>query len=480
MNDSVQFLPVLPEIIVALAGCVVLVVDLFLPKDGKEPAFVLTLLSLVLALAVLVMQFGAEPSVLYHGAVVVDDLAVLLKIGVVIAVALLLVYGRQYNRDRDLFRGEFFVLALFGLAGMMVLASANHLITLYMGLELMSLCMYAMIAMQRDSGRASESAMKYFVLGALASGILLYGMSLVYGIAGTMEFGPLSEAIAGADKNATPLVLAVIFVVVGLAFKLGAVPFHMWVPDVYHGAATSTTVFIGSAPKLAAFAMIARLLISGLGEMHVHWGDMLVVLAVLSVAIGNVVAIAQSNLKRMLAYSTISHMGFFLFGILAGNALGYGAALFYVFVYTLMSLGAFGVLLVLSTRGFDVENLDDLAGLNRTHPWIAMLMLLLMFSMAGVPPTIGFYAKLSVIQALLSVDLVWVAVVAVLLAVIGAFYYLRVIKIMYFDPSPETRVLSPQPGAVALLSVNALAVLWLMPLTGIIVELCQDAVMVLQ
>ncbi len=476
MNESIQFLPVLPEIIVSLMACVVLLVDLFLPADNKQPAFVLTIITLVAALVALVAGFGAQPQALYHDAIVVDELASLIKIGVVTSAALVLVYARQYNLDRDLFRGEFFVLVLFGVVGMLVLASANHMITLYMGLELLSLCLYAMIAMQRDSGRASESAMKYFVLGALASGVLLYGMSLLYGISGTLEFGALAEAMRTSDKSALPLVLAVIFIVVGLAFKLGAVPFHMWIPDVYHGSPTSATIYIGSAPKLAAFAMFARLLVSGMDELHMHWGDMLAVLAILSVAIGNIVAIAQTNIKRMLAYSTISHMGFFLFGILAGTDIGYGAALFYVFAYTIMSLGAFGVLLVLSTRGLEVENLDDFKGLNATHPWLALLMLLLMFSMAGVPPTIGFYAKLSVIQALISVDHVWLAVVAVLLAVIGAFYYLRVVKIMYFDAPPESRVLTPQGGAVALLSVNALAVLWLMPFAGMLVQLCQDAV----
>ena len=476
MNESIQFLPVLPEIIVSLVACLVLVVDLFLPEDRKQPAFALTIAGLAAALAALLAGFDAPPQVLFNDAIIVDQLSSLVKIGVVLATLLLLVYARQYNRDRDLFKGEFFVLGMLGLAGMMVLASANHMVSLYMGLELMSLCMYAMIAMQRDSGRASESAMKYFVLGALASGILLYGMSLLYGISGTLEFGALSVALGQADANALPLVLAVIFVVVGLAFKLGAVPFHMWIPDVYHGAPTSATVFIGSAPKLAAFAMIARFLVDGMGEMHVHWGDMLAVLAVLSVAVGNIVAIAQTNIKRMLAYSTISHMGFFLFGMLAGTTTGYGAGLFYVLSYTLMSLGAFGMLLVLSTRGLEVENLEDFKGLNSTHPWLALLMLLLMFSMAGVPPTIGFYAKLSVIQALVSVGHVWIAVVAVLLAVVGAFYYLRVVKIMYFDAPPESRELTPQRGAVALLSVNALAVVWLMPFAGYLVALCQDAV----
>lgn len=476
MDASVQFLPVLPEIIVAGMACLILVVDLFLPEENKDTGFVLSLLTLVAALMVLVAGYGEPPAVLFSGTIVIDDLSTVIRIGVVLSTLMLMIYARQYNRDRDLHKGEFHVLVLFGVTGMLVLAAANNLVTLYLGLELMSLCLYALIATDRDSGRASESAMKYFVLGALASGILLYGMSLLYGITGTLEIGPLAEALASEDSAALPLVLAVIFVVVGLAFKLGAVPFHMWIPDVYHGSPTSATIFIGTAPKLAAFAMIARLLVTGLEGLHVHWGDMLAVLAIASVGIGNVVAIAQGNIKRMLAYSTISHMGFFLFGILSGTAEGYGAAMFYVFAYTLMSLAAFGVLLVLSTRGLEVENLEDFKGLNATHPWLAFMMLLTMFSMAGVPPTIGFYSKLAVIQALVSVGHVWLAVVAVLFAVVGAFYYLRVVKLMYFDPAPGERELAPQAGAVAVLSVNALAVLWLMPFAGTLFDIFQRAV----
>ncbi len=477
--QSVQFMPILPEMVIALMACLILVVDLFLSDERKDISFGMALASLAVAFYLLLAGFGSDPQLIFNGTVVVDDLAAIVKIGVVLAAFFLLVYARTYTRDRKLFTGEYFVLVMFGVTGMMVLASASHLLTLYMGLELLSLCMYALVAMQRDSARASEAAMKYFVLGALASGILLYGMSLLYGLTGTLQIGELAEALKSQDVNSLPLTLAVIFVVVGLAFKLGAVPFHMWVPDVYHGAPTSVTIFVGSAPKLAAFAMVVRLLVSGLGDLHVHWGDMLALLAIISVAVGNIVAIAQTNIKRMLAYSTISHMGFFLFGILSGTEFGYAAALFYVLVYTLMGLGSFGVLLILSNKGFEAENLEDLKGLNQTHPWLAMLMMLLMFSMAGIPPTIGFYAKLSVIQSLISVGHVWLAVAAVLLAVVGAFYYLRVIKIMYFDDATESRELSPQPAATVLLSINALAVIGLMPFAGAIVDLCQNAVKVL-
>ncbi|GJL81909.1 MAG: NADH-quinone oxidoreductase subunit N [marine bacterium B5-7] len=476
MNASVQFLPVLPEIVVALMACAVLVVDLFLDDDRRQISYLMCIATFIVTLVLLIKSVGGEPQVIFNGAIVIDDLSAIIKIGVVLSALLLFVYGRQYNLDRNLFKGEWFVLVMLGVVGMMVLASANHLVTLYMGLELLSLCLYAMIAMRRDSSVAAEAAMKYFVLGALASGILLYGMSLIYGLTGSLEFRAIAESIQQMDSNALPLTLGLIFIVVGLAFKLGAVPFHMWVPDVYDGAPISATIFIGTAPKLAAFAMMARLLVSGFGDLHDDWGDMLLVIAILSVAVGNIVAIAQTNIKRMLAYSTISHMGFFLFGILAGTEQGYGASLFYVLIYTTMSLGAFGVLLVLSTKGFEAENLDDLAGLNATHPGLALLMMLMMFSMAGVPPTVGFYAKLSVIQALLSVNHITVAVIAVLLAVVGAFYYLRVIKIMYFDSPPESRDLIPQRMAVGLLSVNALSVIGIMPFAGYLIDLCQRAV----
>jgi len=477
--DTVQFMPVLPEIIIAVMACVILVVDLYIKDSSRSLSYGLTLATLAVALYVIAGNMQIEPQLLFHGTVVVDSLASLIKFGVVLAALLLLVYARQYARDRQLFTGEYFVLVLFGVVGMMVLASSSHMLTLYMGLELLSLCMYALIAMRRDSAPASEAAMKYFVLGALASGILLYGMSLFYGLTGSLQLNEMAGVIAQKDLQSLPLILATIFVVVGLAFKLGAVPFHMWVPDVYHGSPTSATIFIGTAPKLAAFAMVARLLVTGFGELQVHWGDMLTLLAIASVAIGNVLAIAQDNIKRMLAYSTISHMGFFMFGILTGTEHGYGAALFYVLVYTLMGLGAFGMLLLLSNKGLEMDKLDDLAGLNQTHPWFAFLMLLIMFSMAGVPPTIGFYAKLSVIQSLVSVGEIPLAVAAVLLAVIGAFYYLRVVKIMYFDDAPGSRSVVSQPAAMVVLSLNCLAVLALMPFAGDLIDVCQSAVKVL-
>ncbi len=334
-----------------------------------------------------------------------------------------------------MFRGEFFALALFATLGMMVMISANHLLTLYLGLELLSLSLYAMVALQRDSARATEAAMKYFVLGALASGMLLYGMSMLYGATGTLEITELAQLSMDGVRAQAVLVFGLVFIVAGLGFKLGAVPFHMWVPDVYQGAPTAVTLFLGSAPKFAAFAIVMRLLAQALGaEMLVdEWRQMLMIMAVLSLAIGNLTAIMQTNLKRMLAYSTISHMGFLLLGVLSGTIDGYGAGMFYVVVYVLMTLGAFGIILLLTRGGFEAEELDDYKGLNQRSPWYAFLMLLLMFSMAGIPPTVGFYAKLSVLQAVVQIGLWWVAVIAVIFSLIGAFYYLRIVKLMYFD-----------------------------------------------
>jgi len=354
--------------------------------------------------------------------------------------------------------------------------SANHFLTLYLGLELLSLSLYAMVAMQRDSAVATEAAMKYFVLGALASGMLLYGMSMLYGATGSLEITKVAQAIHGGVAHKTVLVLGLVFVVAGLGFKLGVVPFHMWVPDVYHGAPTAITLFIGSAPELATFAFAMRLLVFGLQDLVVDWQGMLMILAVLSMAIGNITAIAQSNLKRMLAYSTIAHMGFMLLGILSGSVNGYSSAMFYMLVYVLMSLGSFGMILLLSREGFEAENLDDFKGLNRRSPWYAFLMLLLMFSMAGVPPTAGFFAKLSVFEAALEAGFVWLVVAAVLFALIGAFYYLRIVKLMYFDEPEDHAPILPQPDVRILISANGLAMLVLGVLPHPLMALCVNSI----
>jgi NADH-quinone oxidoreductase subunit N len=388
-----------------------------------------------------------------------------------------LIYSRGYITERGMYRGEYYVLTLFAMLGMMVMISGQSMLTLYMGLELLSLCLYSLVALDRDNARATEAAMKYFVLGALASGMLLYGMSMLYGMTGSLDISQISGAILNGVPDRSVLILGLVFVVAGLAFKLGAVPFHMWLPDVYHGAPTSITLLIGSAPKFAAFALVMRLLIQALQGMVADWQGMLIIMAVLSIAIGNITAIAQTNLKRMLAYSAISHIGFLLFGFMSGTLNGFVASMLYVSVYVLMTLGGFGMILLLSRKGFESENLDDLKGLSTRSPWYAFVMLLLMFSMAGVPPTIGFYAKFAVLQAALQAGMVKLVVFAVLMAVIGAFYYLRVVKLMYFDEPHDNTPIRPQPDMALVLSVNGLLLLALGLMPQRLMEICAYAVL---
>jgi NADH-quinone oxidoreductase subunit N len=390
--------------------------------------------------------------------------------------AVVLLYSRDYLAKRGLFKGEYFLLALFAVLGINVMISAGSLLSMYLGIEILALSLYAMVAFDRDNGIAAESAMKYFVLGAIASGALLYGISLVYGVTGTFMLDALSQGLAGASPKNIGLILGLVFIVVGVAFKFGAVPFHMWIPDVYHGAPTAVTLFIGSAPKLASFALTMRVLAEGLGGMTDAWQDMLIVLAVLSMAVGNVIAIAQTNLKRMLAYSTISHVGFILLGILAGTAEGYEAALFYTLTYVIMATGSFGVILLLSRKGFESDELDDLKGLNQRSPWFAFVMLVLMFGTAGVPPMVGFWAKVQVISAVLNIGLTWLAVAAVFFSVIGAFYYLRVVKLMYFDAPRDTAAIEASNGFRWVLSANALLVLVLGLLPGWLLQLCASVI----
>jgi len=453
--------PAYAEIFLLAMTCVILIADLFLREEKRGVTYLLT--QMTLGGCALLTWFTAtgEPVHTFSGMFVGDLMADVLKLMTYFGVIAILVYSRAYITLRGMFRGEFFALTLFATLGLMVMISANHLLTLYLGLELLSLSLYAMVALQRDSSIATEAAMKYFVLGALASGMLLYGMSMVYGAAGSLEITRIAAVIADDGAKNVVLVFGLVFLVAGIGFKLGAAPFHMWLPDVYHGAPTAVTLFIGSVPKLAAFAFVIRLLVQALGseEIQGHWQQMLAVMAVLSLIVGNVTAIAQTNLKRMLAYSTISHMGFLLIGILAGGLNGYASGMFYVVVYVMMSLGSFGMILLLSREGFEAENLDDFKGLNQRSPWYAFLMLLLMFSMAGVPPTVGFYAKLSVLQAIVEAGHVWLAVIAVIFSLIGAFYYLRIVKLMYFDAPEDPSPITPRADVQVLLSVNGLAVL---------------------
>ncbi len=461
--------PAYPELFLLVMACVILVADLFISDDNRIVTYGLTQATLAGCALLTFFTGNAEPVYTFSGMFVDDLMADTLKLLTCVAVITILVYARAYTVARGMFRGEFFALALFATLGMMVMISANHLLTLYLGLELLSLSLYAMVALQRDSVQATEAAMKYFILGALASGMLLYGMSMLYGATGTLEITQLAQAV---------LVFALVFIVAGLGFKLGAVPFHMWVPDVYQGAPTAVTLFIGSAPKFAAFAIVMRLLAQALGAEALvdEWQQMLLIMAVLSLAIGNLTAIMQTNLKRMLAYSTISHMGFLLLGVLSGTIDGYGAGMFYVVVYVLMTLGSFGVILLLTRGGFEAEDLDDYRGLNQRSPWYAFLMLLLMFSMAGIPPTVGFYAKLSVLQAVVQIGFWWVAVIAVVFSLIGAFYYLRIVKLMYFDEPRDTAPVRAGGDVRALLSVNGLAVIVLGIAPQPLMVLCIEAV----
>ena len=456
---NATFLPVLPEIVVLVGASLVLLIDLFLPDSRRHVGYWLAQFTLLVAAGVTVRTMNIDVVRAMHGLVVDDLVADLLRLFSFIAVSLVLVYSRGYLEQRGLFRGETFVLILFALLGMQVLITANHFLTLYLGLELMSLCLYALVAMQRDEEAPAEAAMKYFVLGALASGFLLYGMSMIYGATGTLAIDKVALAVLADTENRVLLVFGLVFVVSAIAFKLGAVPYHMWVPDVYHGAPTAITLLIGTAPEFAAFAMILRLLGGALVGAEASWTGMLVVLSVLSVTLGHVVAIAQTNLKRMLAYSTIANMGYVLMGFVAADVTGYSAAMFYMVAYVLTSLVSFGVILLLSRERFESDRIEDLKGLNARSPWWAFVMLLAMFSLAGMPPTIGFYAKLLVLQSAVKAGYVWLAVVGVLAALVGAFYYLRIVKIMYFDEPADRSPIEARGDARVLLSANGLALL---------------------
>ncbi|RPI44898.1 MAG: NADH-quinone oxidoreductase subunit NuoN [Betaproteobacteria bacterium] len=465
-------MPAAAEIFVAIAACVLLLADALCGARARSTLFVLTIAAL--AGAAWVSSAVAVPGreVILSGHFVADPMGTVLKLFAYGAAAVTLLYSRDYLVRRDLLKGEYLVLALFAVLGIQVIVSAGSFLTLYLGIEIMSLSLYAMVAFDRDNGVAAESAMKYFVLGAIASGALLYGISILYGVTGTILIDDFAPAVASGGAPTIGLLLGIAFIVVGVAFKFGAVPFHMWLPDVYHGAPTPVTLFVGSAPKIASFALAMRVLAEGLGGALDAWQDMLVVLAALSMAVGNVVAIAQTNIKRMLAYSTISHVGFILLGVLAGSAAGYRAAMFYTLTYVIMTTAAFGVVLWLSRKGFEADALDDYKGLNRRHPWFAFIMLLVVFGLAGVPPTVGFWAKLQVISAVLDVGLTWLAAFAVLMSVIGAYYYLRVVKLMYFDEPSASEPVQAGTAVRVVLSLNGLAILVLGLFPGILLRLC--------
>ncbi len=471
-----QFAPAMAEIALATGICIVLLADLFVSETRKGVTLLLALATLTVT-AWFAGGAGLDGDVLtFNGSFIADGLARVLKLFTLLIVAIVFVYSHNYLRDRGLLKGEYYLLGLFATLGMLVMISAHSLLTMYLGLELMSLALYAMTAFDRESPVAAESAMKYFVLGAIASGILLFGMSLLYGASGSLQLDRIAAALSGGEGATPAVLLATAFIVVGVAFKFGAVPFHNWVPDIYDGAPTSVTLFIGSAPKLAAFAMLTRLLQTALGPVADSWGLMLMTLGVLSLILGNVIAIAQTNIKRMLAYSTIGHVGFVLLGFAVGTPAGQQAALFYTVVYTVMAAAAFGIVILLSRKGFEADQIADFKGLNQRSPWFAAMMLLVMVSMIGIPPFVGFFAKLNVLAALVNADLAWVAVLAVLFSVVGAFYYLRVIRYMYFETSDEATPLEAGLNMRVLLSINALAMLGLGVFANPLLALCAAAI----
>lgn len=468
--------PAIAEIYLAVAICGILLVDVFVGEKRPGLTSTLTLLALVIG-AALTARYGyvSGHSLLFDGTYVADQLGYVLKLVGFLVVAVVLLYSRAYLVNRQILRGEYYVLALTALLGIFVLISANSLITVYIGVELLALSVYAMVAFDRDSSIAAESAMKYFVLGAIASGALLYGMSMIYGLTGTLNLEEI--AVRVHEPAGLGIVFGLVFLVVGVAFKLGAVPFHMWLPDVYEGAPTSVTLFIGTAPKIAYFALALRLLAHGMSGSAVEWTQMLAALAILTLVVGNVVAIVQTNLKRMLAYSTISNVGFIVLGFVAGTASGYTAALYYTLVYVLVALGSFGVILLASRKGYEADKLDDYRGLGQRDPLLALVMMVLMFSTAGVPPFVGFWAKLRIVQALWETGHFWLVVISVGMSVVGAFYYLNVIKLMYFDPPAGTAVATvPQRGVRAVLVVNAAAVLLLGLLPSGLIDLCSSLI----
>ncbi|WP_119965995.1 NADH-quinone oxidoreductase subunit NuoN [Simplicispira lacusdiani] len=492
MIDNISWLAIYPEIVLLVMACVIALVDLGVSSPRRTGTYVLTMLSLAVV-AVLQALYASSGNTFYgFGNMVVSDaMGNWLKCFATVAMMVTLVYGRPYAGDRGMLRGgELFTLGMLALLGMFIMIGGNNFLVIYLGLELLTLSSYALVALRRDHTTATEAAMKYFVLGAMASGFLLYGLSMLYGATGSLDIGEVFKAVNSGQIRHQVLVFGLVFVVAGLAFKLGAVPFHMWVPDVYHGAPTAVTLMIGGAPKLAAFAMVMRLLVDGLLPLAIDWQQMLAVLAIGSLLVGNLAAIAQTNLKRMLAYSTISQMGFVLLGLMSGVVNGhvdastveaaYSASMFYVVTYVLTTLAAFGVILLLAREGFESEEISDMAGLNQRSPLYAGVLAVCLFSMAGIPPLVGFYAKLSVLQALLSsgqTPYIAMAVFAVLMSLIGAFYYLRVVKVMYFDaPLTATTVSAPLDVRVVL-TLNGALLLVLGLLPGGLMALCADAIM---
>ncbi len=473
MPTAAELLPLIPELVLIGGAFVLLMLDLFIDDSRRVITHVSSIALLLVVAWLAAAGIGGHGTVL-AGMFVRDDMSDVLKAGASILTALSLVYAWPFLRQRGLYSGEVAVLMLFAVAGMMLLISAGNLVMVYLGLEMLALCTYALVAIDRENPLASEAAMKYFVLGSLSSGLLLYGLSLLYGATGTLDLAQLRSAIA-ASPDTTLLLTGTVFAIAGIAFKFGAAPFHMWVPDTYEGAPTPITLFIGSAPELASFALAFRLLESGVGPLDDRWRLLIAGLAVASLVVGNLIALMQTNLKRMLAYSAVSHIGFVLMGFAGGNAQGYAAAMFYVISYAIMAAAAFGAIIVLSNKGFEADRIDDFKGLNARSPWLAALVLCVMFSLAGIPPFLGFWAKLAVLRAAIEGGMLWLAIVGIISAVVGAFYYLRVVKVMYFDePIGELIPRNDRPLQVAF-GINALSLLVLGVFWNPLMTWCQQA-----
>tara|TARA_B110000858_G_scaffold61735_1_gene71731 strand:- start:1715 stop:3148 length:1434 start_codon:yes stop_codon:yes gene_type:complete len=471
--NLMDYIVAAPEITLLGLICFVLIADLFIDDENRVRTFWISILALGTMLLVLNAIAPDVRTVIFSGSYVSDPLSQILKIAAVIFVAIAFLYSRDYLRANEIHKGEFYLLGLIGLLGMMIMMSANSMLTMYLGLETLALSMYALVAIDRNNVTSAESAMKYFILGAIASGCLLYGISWIYGVTGSLEFHEISTAIAADPSlNSLPLWFGLAFLVVGIGFKFGAVPFHMWLPDVYQGARTPVTLYIATAPKLAALALFLRILVDGLGGLHDTWAAMIMVIAVLSLLVGNFVAIAQTNIKRMLGYSTIAHVGFILLALFTGTKQGNAVALFYTLTYVVAAAGAFGMIILLSRRGYDAENLSDFKGLNARSPWFALMMMFLMFSMAGVPPFVGFFAKLNVISAVVDSGFIGLAVLMVLASVVGAYYYLRVIWYMYFEDAEDKAVLQASTDMRVVLSLNSVAVLALGIVPGWLLVRC--------
>jgi NADH-quinone oxidoreductase subunit N len=486
MNFTMPIFSVaLPEIFMLSMVCVVLLVDIFLTERFRILTYVLVQMTLLGSFIFACEQYREYPApiVTFSGHYVLDKLAVLTKLFVLVSSFFAFIYARQYIKERNIARGEYYILGLLAVLGMMIMASAYSFLTIYLGLELLSLSLYAMVALYKESSFASEAAMKYFVMGALASGLLLYGISMLYGVTGSIQIHDIGVILQNMTTSQHALVMfGMIFILAGLLFKFGAVPFHMWVPDVYTGAPTSMTLFIASAPKIAAFCITMRVLVEALPSMNIAWENILTVVSVLSMLGGNILAIAQTNIKRMLAYSSIAHIGYSLLGILAGpnSANGYSAAMFYISTYVIVAAGAFAVIALLSKEGIELDQLEDYRGLNVRSPWLAFMMLLLMFSMAGIPPTVGFFAKLGLLEALVEAHYVWLASFALVFAIIGAYYYLRVVMLMYFEEprgdQMHTQRIAIAPGIMTAISINGIAVLGLGLLPSALIDMCRISV----